>query len=384
MLRHLLAERETELPYFTIGKLLALLEKGGALSLGPGEPDFPASPKVRAAAKQAMDRKETHYSPPQGRKDLREALARKLWRENRIRVPPDDVLVTTGSTEGVLLALLATMDPGEGILVPDPSFLAYKPTVEILNGMPLAFPLREEEGFRYTTEALEEALIPEKTTALILNSPCNPTGTVLSRRDLEEVAAFAVEHDLLIIADEAYERFVYGTTHVSIGSLNGMHDRVVTLHSFSKTHAMPGFRVGYACGPGRLIQAMTKLHLFTSLATPTVSQAAALAALRDQAYPAQMLRAYAKRRQVILRRARELLPVVEPKGAFYVFPSIRATGLRSLPFAEQLLKKAKVAVVPGTEFGKHGEGFIRLSYATDVRIIGQAMDRMEQFLKGLR
>ncbi|MBI4021252.1 MAG: pyridoxal phosphate-dependent aminotransferase [Candidatus Aenigmarchaeota archaeon] len=378
-----IAEREQELPFFVMNSLLALAGKPGVVSLGPGEPDGSPPPAVIRAAKQALDRRETHYTPPQGRPDLLAALARKLKRENRIDADPEDVIVTNGSSEGILLTLLCAVDPGEGVLLPDPGFLSYRPLVEMLSGMPLSFVLREEQGFRYTTEALEQAIVPEKTRALILNTPSNPTGTVLSRADLEEIAGFAVEHDLLIIADEAYEKFTYGTVHVSIGSLNGMAERVVTLFSFSKSHAMPGFRLGYATGPREMIAAMTKLHLFTTLTSSSISQAAALAALRETDTVTRAVQEYGRRRDLVVRRLGEMgLPCVEPRGAFYAFPSIRRFGRSSLDVAKQLLA-AKVAVVPGTEFGRQGEGYIRISYATARPLIERGMDRIERAIRSL-
>ena len=389
MKRNLISEREEELPVLTIGKLLHIAEEDkSVISLGPGEPDFSAPKNVIACAKKAMDRGMTHYSPAAGRKDLKEAVIRKLRKDNRIHAVPENVVITTGSTEAILLGLLCTIDPGEGVMVPDPGFLAYRPTVEAINGMPLPIPLHEDDGFQLDVDRMEKAIIPEKTNALILNSPSNPTGVVYSRKTLEEVAGFAIEYDLLIIADEAYEKLVYGgTKHVSIGSLNGMQDRVLTLHSFSKTYAMPGFRLGYAVGEEKLIAAMTKLHLFTSLCAPTVSQVAAIEALKGSQEPVKrMVKEYDRRRHMITKRLNEIpgFRCTEPKGAFYAFPNISYYKMKSYKFAEWLLKNAKVAVAPGTEFGRMGEGFIRCSYATDYRKIEKAMDNIENAVKKLR
>lgn len=382
MVRHLLAEREEQLPLSTIGKLISVAERGGdVISLGAGELDVTSSTAIRKAAQKALSSGETHYSPPEGLPDLREALVKKLKKVNNISLGPENILVTNGATEGIFLSLLTSIDPGEGVLLPDPGFLAFKPTVEVLNGIPLSFPLHEKDGFCYSVDEMKKAIIPEKTKVLIINSPANPTGQVLQRKDLEEISDFAIEHDLTIISDEAYETFVYGEKHISMASLNGMKKRTVTLHSFSKSYAMPGFRIGYASGPEKIIKAMTKLHVFTTICASTVSQFAALEALRGK--PLQ-IREYDTRRRLIYKRVREMgFFCIEPKGAFYLFPNIKKCGLSSLSFSELLLKKARVAVVPGTEFGRMGEGFVRMSYATPLKRIERAMDRLDVFVKKL-
>ena len=385
MLRDVISEREKELPYLTIGKILKIAkERKDVASLGPGEPDFVAPPNVIKAAKRALDAGLTHYSPVGGRRDFLEAAARKLKKENRIDAGLENIIATTGSTEGILLSLMSTVDPGEGVLVPDPGFLAYRPAVEVLNGMPLAVPLLEENGFLYDVDQMKRVIVPEKTNVIILNTPSNPTGTVISRKNLEEIAGFANEYELLILADEAYEGMVYDRKkHVSMGSLNGMGDRVVTLQSFSKTFAMPGFRLGYACGPEKIISAMRKLHIFTSLAAPTVSQVAGIEALKGtRKYVDGMMEEYGRRREIVMKRLEEMgIPFVRPGGTFYIFPNISGFKMSSLKFAERLLEEARVAVIPGTEFGRHGEGFIRISYATSVGVIRKAMDRIEGFLE---
>ncbi len=388
-MRRIISEREEELPVLTIGKLLHIAEENKSIiSLGPGEPDFSAPKNIIKAAKRALDKGLTHYSPAAGRSDLKEAIIRKLSRDNKIHANPENVVVTTGSTEAIMLALMCTIDPGEGVMVPDPGFLAYRPTVEALSGMPIAITLHEEDGFQLDVERMEKAIMPEKTNVLILNTPSNPTGAVYNKKALEEVAGFAIEYDLLILADEAYEKLVYGDAkHVSIGSLNGMEDRVLTLHSFSKTYAMPGFRLGYAVGEEKLISAMTKMHLFTSLCAPTVSQVAAIAALKGSQEPVKMMvREYDRRRRMIVKRLNEIpgFRCTEPKGAFYAFPNISYYRMKSLKFSEWLLKNAKVAVAPGTEFGRMGEGFIRCSYATAYPKIEKAMDNIERAVKRLR
>ncbi|MFH1444884.1 MAG: pyridoxal phosphate-dependent aminotransferase [Nanoarchaeota archaeon] len=389
MIRGVISEREKDLPRFTIGKLLKIAaESKTIISLGPGEPDFSSPPNVLRAAKKAIKDKQTHYSPIAGRTDLRIAIAKKLKKDNRVNVTPDEVVVTNGSTEALLLTLMTTLDPGETVMVPNPGFLAYIPMVEILNGVPLSIKLEESDGFQITTEKLKEAFIPKKTRSIILNTPSNPIGVVLKKKTLEEIADFAVEKNLLILSDEAYEKQVYDDEkHISIGSLNGIEDHVITLQSFSKTYAMPGFRVGYAAGPEKIIDGLKKLHIFTSLTGSTISQIAALEALTGtQKYVCKMVDEYDRRRKMITRRLNEIdgFECVKPNGAFYAFPNIKAFKKKSFVFAEWLLKNAKVACVPGTEFGKYGEGYVRFSYATAYDKIEKAMDRIEKSTKKLK
>jgi aminotransferase len=388
MMRDIISEREKDLPVSTLGRLLKIaVESRDIISLGPGEPDFGAPSHIVRAARKSLSEGYTHYSPPGGRKELKEAIAKKLGKENGIEASPDNIIVTAGSTEAILLSLMCTIDPGEGVLMTDPGFLAYKPTVEVLSGMPLLVRLEEQAGWQPDIEEMGREIVPEKTNAIIINTPTNPTGTVYTKRTLEDLADFAIEHDLLIISDEAYEKLVYDDAkHISIGSLNGMGDRVLTLQSTSKTYAMAGFRVGWACGPEKLVGAMSKLKLFSTVCAPTVGQMAALAALRGTQKPTEEMRKeYDRRRKFMLKRLEEMeLYCAKPQGAFYAFPNISQFRMRSLRFAEWLLKEAKVAVVPGTEFGRGGEGHIRLSYATDYRLIRKAMDRMETAVKRLR
>lgn len=386
MLRDLISEREKDLPISTIGKMLKIAaESRYVISLGPGEPDFGSPQNIIRAAKKALGEGMTHYSPVGGRSDFKKAVIRKLKKDNGIEAVEENIIATCGSTEAILLALIATVDPGEGVMLPDPGFLSYKPTVEILNGMPIPVPLGEERGFQLDVDEMGKLVVPEKTRMLILNTPSNPTGAVSTRKVLEEVADFVVEYGLLVLSDEAYEKFVYGNAkHVSMGSLNGMEKHVVTLQSFSKTYAMPGFRIGYACGPEELIGAMTKLHIFSSLTAPTVSQVAAIEALRGpQSAVERMRKEYDRRRRMIVRRVREVpgWSCQEPDGAFYLFPNVKSMGMKSLRVSEWLLKEARVATIPGTEFGRQGEGFIRLSYATAYGKIEKAMDNIEKAVR---
>jgi len=386
MLRNIISERERDLPESTIGQMLKLCaESKDIISLGPGEPDFSSPDNVIVAAKKALDKRMTHYSPVAGRTDFKEAVVKKLKRDNKIRANPENIIVTCGSTEAIMLSLIATVDPGEGVMVPNPGFLSYVPTVEVLNGMPIMVPLVEEDGFQLNVDEMKKRIIKKKTRVLIINTPSNPTGTVFSKKILEEVADFAVDNNLLVVSDEAYEKLVYDDVkHISIGSLNGMDKHAMTLHSFSKSYAMPGFRLGYGCGPKEVIGAMTKLHIFSSLCAPTVSQVAGIEALNGpQGAVEKMRREYDRRRKMIVKRCNELpgISCVEPRGAFYAFLNIKSYKMSSYDFSMWLLKKAKVATIPGTEFGPGGEGYLRLSYATSYDKIEKAMDRIDKLLK---
>ncbi|RLJ02602.1 MAG: pyridoxal phosphate-dependent aminotransferase [Candidatus Aenigmatarchaeota archaeon] len=390
MVRPRISKRQVELPGANIVRLLKIAEEDREIiSFGPGEPDFSAPEHIREAVKKAMDSEMTHYSPASGRSELKEAIIRKLRKENGINAGDENIIVTCGSMEGIFLSLAALIDPGEEVLVPDPGFLGYMPTVEILNGYPVSVRLSFENGFDMDGDTIRESIKdPERVKAMIINTPSNPTGTVLRKRILEEIAEVAVENDIVILSDEAYEKLIYGERHVSIGSLNGMEDYVITFHSFSKTFAMPGFRLGYACGPEDIIKAMVKLHPYTTVCAPTMSQIAGAEALTNKESERcieEMRRSYDERRKLILKRVREIegFDVLEPRGAFYLFPRFNYR-MKSVELCEYLLDKAKVAVVPGSDFGRYGEGFIRLSYATSLERIKEGMKRMKSALEELR
>lgn len=388
-----ISERESELPGAMIVKLLKIAEESkDIISLGPGEPDFVPDKSITDFAAQKLKEGFTHYSPAQGRLELREALAKKLKKENKINVEPSQIAVTCGSQEAIFLALASLVDPGESVLIPDPGFLAYRPCVELLNGSVEPIELKEEDGFQITGDAIRKTITNRnRTKVLIINSPGNPTGAVFGRRMLEEIADVAIEYDLTVLSDEAYEKFVYKGKHVSFASLSGMDERTLSFHSFSKSYGMPGFRVGYASGPRELIEAITKIHPYTTLCSPTVSQEAALAALSGpQKWVDRIVLNYDRRRKFIVKRLNEIrgFHCFEPEGAFYAFPRIDfkqgGKKMTSLQFCEWLLKEAKVACVPGSEFGKYGEGFIRLSYATAFDRIEQAMKNVEKAVKKLK
>ncbi len=385
-IRKIISERELELPETQFVEIMKIAEEEkDIISLGPGEPDFVAPKHVRDYAKKMLDKGFTHYTAIGGMSEVKEVIAKKLRKKNKIHVNPEEIIITVGAKEAILLSLMALVDPGESVVVPNPGYLAFIPMIESLNGVPLSVQLKQNENFEYNLDKIKEVVHPKKTRALILNTPSNPTGTVFSKKKLEEIADFAVDKKLVIISDEAYEDFVYdGAKHVSIGSLNGMEEYVISIYTFSKTFAMPGFRIGYATGHPELIKAMTRLKLGTTLSTPTISQLAAIAALKGpKQFIKKMIGEYNRRRKLVMRRLNEIseLKTLEPKGAFYVFPNIKAFRMSSVKFSEFLLKKAKVLVVPGTEFGKYGEGFIRISYATAYEKIDKAMDRIEKVLK---
>ncbi len=381
--RSLISEREMGLPDSEFVKIMRIAtENKGVISLGPGEPDFDTPKNIVKFAQRKLAEGFTHYTSIGGMSEVKESLSKKLKIKNKIHVDPEkQIIVTVGAKESIFLCMMSLVDPGESVIVPNPGYLAYIPIVESLNGIPLSVQLRQDENFEYDIDKVKGIVHPKKTRILILNSPSNPTGTVFSKKKLEEIADFAIEHELVILSDEAYEDFVYDNTkHVSIGSLNGMENHTVSIFTFSKSYAMPGFRIGYAAGPADIIDAMTKLKLGTTLSAPTISQLASMEALRTKNSVIQkMVDEYNRRRKLMIKRLREIngFNCLEPKGAFYAFPNIENFKLNSVKFAQFLLNKAKVLVIPGTEFGVYGEGFIRLSYATSYEKIEAAMNKIE-------
>lgn len=382
-----ISERERQLPEQEIGKLLRIaVERKDVISLGPGEPDFPAPQPIVQLTKKYADRC-NHYSPPGGIEELREALARKLKKDNNIDTGPDNIVVTTGSQEALLIATACALDVSEQVILPDPSYMGFLPAFRLFNAGIRQIPLREKDGFAIDPDEVERAIDPQKTKVLMINTPANPTGTVLKRSVLEQLADIAIEHDLLVFSDEAYERIIYDDAkHVSIGSLNGMDEHAVTFQTFSKTYAMCGYRVGYVAAPPELAEAIKYTHNTTTICAPTISQKVACEALKlPSRYTDAMVKEYDRRRKLIVRRLNEMgLRTQMPKGAFYTFSNITHLGVGSRRFALDLLNKAKVAVVPGTDFGKNGDGYIRCSFATDYKLIEKAMDKMEKFLRTYR
>jgi aminotransferase len=355
------------------------------ISLGVGEPDFPTPWHIREACIYSLEGGHTSYTSNKGLIELREILAESAEKDLGLEYDPEEeILITTGVSEAVDLAFRATLNPGDEVIVPQPCYVAYVPDILLAGGVPKPVATRLSEEFKLRPEDFKDA-ITEKTKALVLSYPNNPTGAIMTREDLEEIADLVVENDLLVISDEVYDKLTYGGKHASFAQLEGMRERTVLLNGLSKSCAMTGWRIGYALGDPAIIGAMTKVHQYTMLCAPTMAQVAAVEALRrGDAEVKAMKREYDRRRRLFVSELERLgLPCFEPKGAFYAFPSIEGTGLSSEEFAEQLLKEQKVAAVPGNAFGESGEGFIRCSYATSREEILEAVDRIERFLADL-
>ena len=355
------------------------------ISLGIGEPDFDTPWHVRESTVFALERGATHYTSNLGYLDLRRALAAYVAQTFGARYnPEDEVLVTVGVSEALDLALRALLNPGDEVLYHEPCYVSYRATILFAHGVPVAVETRPENGFRLTRAMLEAKLTP-RTKVLMLNFPNNPTGAIMDRADLEDIAAFARERDLIVITDEIYGELTYDAPHTSIVSLPGLRERTIFLHGFSKAWAMTGFRLGYACGPAELIEAMMKIHQYTMLCASSLGQKAALEALaRPATDVGDMVAEYRRRRNFIAGAFAEMgLACHRPLGAFYAFPSIARFGLSSRDFALKLLHEERVAVVPGTAFGACGEGFVRCAYATSLANIKEAMTRLQRFLARL-
>jgi len=376
-----ISERERDLPKAVLNDIMNAVEKDKSIiSLGAGEPDFKLPKPLQDYIKKVKDI--NHYTPSGGLKELREALSKKLMKDNKINVNPDNIIITSGSQEAILLALTSTLDVSERVVVPDPCYLGYISAIELVNASPVSVPVNEDCDFCFDPDKLRRSVLPRKTKGIIINSPSNPTGSVFSKKLLEQISDIAVDNDLWIYSDEAYEKIVYDKKHVSIGSLNGMSDRVATFQTFSKGYSMCGFRVGYCAGPPNLIRAMNKAHTYTSIAPSTLSQKVALKALSlSPRYINSMVKEYRRRRDMIVMRLNSIgLHTIKPEGAFYTFSNIQNYSKDSFRFSKDLLNKAKVAVVPGAEFGVNGEGYIRCSYATEYHKIEEGMNRIDKFL----
>lgn len=359
------------------------------ISLGVGEPDFITPYHIRNAAINSIVDGETQYTPNRGLLALREEISGYLQKRYQITYDPQkEILVTVGASESIDVALRALISDGDEVLVPEPSYVSYSPSVIFAGGTPVGVETREDTDFRLSAQRVREAITP-RTKALILPYPNNPTGAVMGREELEELAQVVRERELLIISDEIYSELTYGGEHVSFASLPGMWPYTLTINGFSKSFAMTGWRVGYICGPGELISVMNKIHQYGILCAPRQGQAAALEALRsgrENGYEdvMQMRESYNRRRRLMVDGLRKMgLHCFEPRGAFYVFPSIQSTGLSSETFCERLLQEKRVACVPGTAFGPCGEGYIRCSYATAVDKLNVALERMADFIQGL-
>ncbi|MGQ9584316.1 MAG: aminotransferase class I/II-fold pyridoxal phosphate-dependent enzyme [Anaerolineae bacterium] len=381
-MRPFVAQRVAQIPPSGIRRffdIAATMED--VISLGIGEPDFVTPPHIIQAGMRSLEQGMTHYTSNSGILELREALAQHLDRLYGVQYDPErELLITVGVSEALYLALTAVLEPGDEVIVPQPCFVSYVPEVVFAGGQPVILPLRVEDEFQIRAEELVARITP-RTKALLISYPSNPTGAVMSREGLLDVARLVEEHDLLVISDEIYDRLVYGVEHTCFAALPGMWGRTILLGGFSKSYAMTGWRVGYAAAPAELLGAMRKVHQYTIMSAPTMAQVAALEALQHGEEEVQrMVAEYDRRRRLIVEGLNSIgLTCFEPRGAFYAFPNITASGMTSEEFSMRLLEEEKVAVVPGEAFGVGGEGFLRCSYATAYEKIEQALERIARF-----
>ena len=361
-------------------------EMPDAISLGVGEPDFDTPWRIREEGIYSLEKGKTFYTSNAGLKELKIEICKYLNRKYDCKYDfRNEVLVTVGGSEGIDVALRAMLDPGDEVLIPQPSYVSYLPCTILANGTPVTIPLQEKNEFKLTAEELEAAITP-KTKILIMPFPNNPTGAIMTKEDLEPVVEVIKKHDLFVISDEIYSELTYGGNHVSIASFEGMKERTILINGFSKAFAMTGWRLGYACGPKEIIEQMVKIHQYAIMCAPTNSQYAAVEALRNCDEEVQeMMEAYNQRRRFLMSEFRRMgIQCFEPFGAFYVFPSVEEFGMTSEEFALRFLEEELVAVVPGTAFGDCGEGFLRISYAYSIEDLKVALGRFEKFITRLR
>lgn len=357
-----------------------------AISLGIGEPDFVTPWHIRDAGIYSLERGHTKYTSNAGMLQLRREISNYMNRRFDLQYHySDQILVTVGGSEAIDLSLRVLLEPGDEVIIPTPSFVCYGPLTSMAGGVPVYVELKAENEFRLTPEQLRQAITP-KTKVLVLPFPSNPTGGIMERRDLEAIAEVLRGTDIMVVSDEIYAELTYGQRHVSLANLTDMYDRTIVVNGFSKSHAMTGWRMGYVCAPKPVIAAMVKLHQFGIMSAPTTSQYAAVEAMREGDRDIQHMREeYDRRRRYLVENLNRIgLSCFEPKGAFYVFPSIQSTGLTSDQFCERFLMEQRVAVIPGTAFGKGGEGFVRACYAASMKDIAESISRLDHFLKNLR
>ncbi len=357
-----------------------------AISLGVGEPDFDTPWIVREEGIYSLEKGRTFYTSNAGLQELKNEISFYLERKQGLQYnPKTEIMVTVGGSEGIDVALRALINPGDEIILPEPCYVSYLPCITLADGVPVQIDLKEENEFKLTPEELLGA-ITDKTKALILTFPNNPTGAVMTKEDLAPLVDIIIEKDIIVISDEIYSELTYGSDHVSIASFPGMKERTILINGFSKAYAMTGWRLGYACAPKMILEQMLKIHQFAIMCAPTTSQYAAVTALRhcDRAVQ-EMKEAYNQRRRFVLNAFKEMgLQCFEPRGAFYAFPCIKEFGMTSDDFAMKFLEEEKVAVVPGTAFGNCGEGFLRISYAYSIEELKEALGRMKRFVEKLR
>ena len=359
----------------------------GVISLGVGEPDFPTPWHIKSAGIQSLEQSKTKYTANAGLMALRCEVSRFFLRKYGIEYEPkSEILISVGGSEGIDNAIRAIVSRGDEVIIPQPSFVCYEPLVRLAGGVPVIIDLKAENEFRLTADELREK-ITDKTKMLIFPYPCNPTGAIMEKADLEAIADVLRKTNICVLSDEIYSELTYGdNTHVSFASIDGMRERTIVINGFSKTYSMTGWRLGYVCAPAPIIQQITKIHQFAIMSAPTTAQYAAIEALKNGDADIERMKAeYDIRRRIMVNGFRKLgMDCFEPKGAFYTFPSIKISGLSSDEFCEQLLYSQKVAVVPGSAFGASGEGFIRASYCYSTEHIKEAIDRIGKFLKEVK
>lgn len=387
-MRNPLSKVITEIQPSGIRKFFDIVtEMKDAISLGVGEPDFDTPWHVRDEGIYSMEKGRTFYTSNAGLKELKEEISSYLKRKYGLKYSPkDQIMVTVGGSEAIDIAMRAMLDPGDEVLIPQPSYVSYLPCAKLAGGVPVVIELKAENEFRLTREELLEAITP-KTKLLVLPFPNNPTGAIMERKDLEALVDVIIANDLYVITDEIYSELTYGEDgHVSIASMPGMWDRTIYINGLSKSHAMTGWRLGYACGPNLILEQMLKIHQFAIMCAPTISQYAGVEALKNGDEDVAVMReAYNERRRYVLHRFHQMgLECFEPFGAFYAFPCIKEFGMTSDEFALRFLQEEKVAVVPGTAFGACGEGFLRISYAYSLEELKKALGRLECFVNRLR
>ena len=386
-MRNPLNEKITSIKPSGIRKFFDIVnEMQDAISLGVGEPDFDTPWHIRDEGIYTLEKGRTFYTSNAGLKELRVEISKYLDRRFHLQYDPlSEILITVGGSEGIDNAFRAMIDPGDEVLIPQPSYVSYEPCCVLAGGVPVIIELKEEDQFRLTPEALEAAITP-KTKILVLPFPNNPTGAVMEKSDLEAIAEVIIKHDLFVLSDEIYAELCYLEEHTSIASLPGMRERTVVINGFSKSHAMTGWRLGYACGPKVIMDQVLKIHQFAIMCAPTNSQYAAVEAMRNGDEDVAMMREqYNQRRRFLMHEFERMgLQCFEPFGAFYIFPCIKEFGMTSDEFATRLLREEKVAVVPGTAFGDCGEGFLRISYAYSLDNLKVAIGRIEKFITRLR
>ncbi len=386
-MRNPLSQKVVEIKPSGIRKFFDVVsEMPDAISLGVGEPDFDTPWRIREEGIYSLERGRTFYTSNAGLKELKVEISRYLERKIDVAYDPDkEVIVTVGGSEGIDLAFRAMLDPGDEVLIPQPSYVSYLPCAVLADGVPVVIPLQQKNEFKLTREELEAAITP-KTKILVLPFPNNPTGAVMSREDLEPVAEVVKEHDLFVLSDEIYSELTYKDDHVSIAALPGMRERTLVINGFSKGFAMTGWRLGYICAPEEIAKQMLKIHQYAIMCAPTNSQYAAIEGLRHCEGEVQEMRAsYNQRRRYLMHEMKRMhLDCFEPFGAFYVFPNIQEFGMSSEEFATRLLEEEKVAVVPGSAFGDSGEGYIRISYAYSLDDLKEAVGRVGSFIDRMR